>query len=165
MESKHYRFWGCLGLYRIYEHGLCFAMFCFGLVLVNLPMYFRVPSLSLELLYDCRNASGGTLKSRDKQTHRYLGTGNPTATKHSDDDFIKWKHFALYWPFAGEFTGRWRIPLTKPVSRSFGVSFDLCLNKRLSRQSRRRWFETHRAHHDVTVLIKNPVDTLIKLTS
>ena len=36
---------------------------------------------------------------------------------------------------------RW-IPLTKPVTRSFDVFFDLRLNKRLIKQSRRRWFET-----------------------
>ena len=30
----------------------------------------------------------------------------------------------------------------RPVTRSFNVFFDLCLNKRLSKQSRRWWFET-----------------------
>ena len=30
----------------------------------------------------------------------------------------------------------------RPVTRYFDVFFDLCLNKRLSKQSRRRWFET-----------------------
>ena len=29
------------------------------------------------------------------------------------DDFIKWKHFARYWPLCGEFTGHRWIPLTK----------------------------------------------------
>ena len=45
------------------------------------------------------------------------------------DDVIKWKHFPRYWPFV------WGIPLTKAKS-------DLCLNKRLSKQSIWRWFET-----------------------
>ena len=50
--------------------------------------------------------------------------------------------FRVTGPLWGEFTGdRW-IPLTKPVTQSFDVFFDLCLNKRLSKQSRRRWFET-----------------------
>ena len=31
--------------------------------------------------------------------------------------------------------------LQKPVTRSFDVFFDLCLNKQLSKQSRRRWLE------------------------
>ena len=39
-------------------------------------------------------------------------------------------------PVIGEF------PSQSPVARSFGVFFDLGLNKRLSKQSRRRWFET-----------------------
>ena len=50
------------------------------------------------------------------------------------DDVIKWKHFPHYW--SGH---RW-IPLT--VTRSFDVFFDLRLNKRLNKQSRRWWFET-----------------------
>ena len=33
------------------------------------------------------------------------------------------------------------IPHTKPVTRSFDVFFDLRLNKRMSKQSRRWWFE------------------------
>ena len=34
------------------------------------------------------------------------------------------------------------FPSQRPVTRSFDVSFDLRLNKRLSKQSRPRWFET-----------------------
>ena len=39
-------------------------------------------------------------------------------------------------PVTGEFPAQWS------VTRSFDVFFDLRLNKRLSKQSRRRWFET-----------------------
>ena len=39
-------------------------------------------------------------------------------------------------PVTGEF------PAQSPVTRSFDVFFDLCLNKRLSKQSWRCWFET-----------------------
>ena len=39
-------------------------------------------------------------------------------------------------PVTGEF------PSQRPVIRSFDVFFDLSLNKRLSKPSRRRWFET-----------------------
>ena len=34
------------------------------------------------------------------------------------------------------------FPAQRPVTRSFDVFFDLCLNKRLSKQSWGRWFET-----------------------
>ena len=40
-------------------------------------------------------------------------------------------------PVTGEF------PSQSPLTRSFDVFFDMCLNKRLSKQSRRRWFRTH----------------------
>ena len=57
------------------------------------------------------------------------------------DDVIKWKHFPRYWPFVrgGEFTGP---PSQRPVTRSFGVFFDLRPIKRFSKQSLRWWFET-----------------------
>ena len=63
----------------------------------------------------------------------------------NNDDVIKWKHFPLYWPYVrgihhspvrGEFTAQRR------VTRSFGVFFDLRLNKWLSKQSWGWWFET-----------------------
>ena len=59
------------------------------------------------------------------------------------DDVIKWKHFPRNWPFVRVIlpvTGE--LPAQRPVTRSFDVFFDLSLNKRLSKQSRRRWFET-----------------------
>ena len=55
------------------------------------------------------------------------------------DDVMKWKHFPRYWPFV---RGIHRSPVNSPVTRSFGVFFDLRLNKRLSKQSWGWWFET-----------------------
>ena len=40
-------------------------------------------------------------------------------------------------PVTGEF------PSHRPVTRNFDIFFDLRLNKRLRKQSRRRWFQTH----------------------
>ena len=45
--------------------------------------------------------------------------------------------FRVTGPLCGEFT-----PSQRPEARSFDVFFDMRLNKRLSKQSRRRWFET-----------------------
>ena len=56
--------------------------------------------------------------------------------KISHDDVINWKHFTRYRPLVRESTSQ------RPMTRNFNVSFDLRLNKRLSKQSRRRWFET-----------------------
>ena len=60
------------------------------------------------------------------------------------DDVIKWNHFPRYWPFV---PGIHRSPVSefpaqRPVVRSFDVSLDLRLNQHLSKQWRRRWFET-----------------------
>ena len=53
--------------------------------------------------------------------------------------------FRVTGSLCGEFTGhqwRRRIPLTKAGTWIFDVSFDLRLNKRLSKHSRRCWFGT-----------------------
>ena len=48
-------------------------------------------------------------------------------------------------PVTGEF------PAQRPLTRSFDVFYDLCLNKRLSKQSW-GWWRHHRAHYDVIVM-------------
>ena len=55
--------------------------------------------------------------------------------KTSYDEIIQWKRFPRYWPFVRG------IP-QRPVTQSFDVFFDLRLNKRLSKPSRRWWFST-----------------------
>ena len=59
------------------------------------------------------------------------------------DEVIKWKHFPRYWAFL---RGINRSPVDFPHKGSatwnFGIFFYLCLNKRLSEQSRVWWCET-----------------------
>ena len=65
------------------------------------------------------------------------------------DDVIKWKDFPCYWPFVrvtGEF------PWQREVTQSFDAFFDLCLNKRLSKQSWGDDLRCHHAHYDVIVM-------------
>ena len=50
--------------------------------------------------------------------------------------------FRVTGPLCGEFTGPGEFPAQRPVTRSFGVFFDLRLNKRLSKQPWGWWFET-----------------------
>ena len=50
--------------------------------------------------------------------------------------------FRVTGPLCGEFTGHGEFPAQRPVTRSFGVVFDLRLNIRLSKQSWGWWFET-----------------------
>ena len=46
------------------------------------------------------------------------------------------------------------LPSQRPMTQSFDVFFDLGLNKRCSKQSKRRWFET--PHYDVVVMLNCP---------
>ena len=62
------------------------------------------------------------------------------STNH--DDVIKWKHLRVTGPLWGESIGHRWFPSQRPVTQSFVVFFDLPLNKRLDKQSIRRWFET-----------------------
>ena len=50
--------------------------------------------------------------------------------------------FRVTGPLCGEFTGPGDFPAQRPVTRSFGVFFDLRPNKQLSKQPRGWWFET-----------------------
>ena len=51
-------------------------------------------------------------------------------------------------PVTGEF------PAQRPMTRSFGVFFDLRLHKRLSKNDEAGDLRRHHAHYDVTVMIK-----------
>ena len=69
------------------------------------------------------------------------------------DVIIKRKHFPRYWPFVrGNPPVTDRFPSQRPMTRSFDVFIDLCLNKRLSKHSRRGDLRHHLAHNDVTVM-------------
>ena len=61
-------------------------------------------------------------------------------------DITWWRHqmetfSALLALWAGNSPVTREFPPQRPVTRSIDVFFDLCLNQRLSKQSRRRWFE------------------------
>ena len=58
------------------------------------------------------------------------------------DDVIKWKYSLHNWPFVWGIH-QWLVnsPHKGQVTWSFDVFFDLCLNKRFSKQLRCRWFD------------------------
>ena len=60
--------------------------------------------------------------------------------------------FRVIGPSWGEPLVNSGFPSQRTVTRSFDIFFDLCIKKRLSKQSRRRRFETHRSHYDVTLM-------------
>ena len=91
--------------------------------------------------------------------------GNHHKTKHNHDDVIKWKDFRVTGPLWGDATSHWWSPWQRPVTRNFDVFFDPRLNRRLSKQSRRRWFETPsrsllRHCNDETVCIFYGIDSM-----
>ena len=79
-----------------------------------------------------------TKQSTTKPCAYFLGY-----TVHQND-VIKLKYFPRHCtnPLCGEFTDYWQFPSQRPVTRSFDVFFDLGLDKRLIKQSRRRRFDT-----------------------
>ena len=75
-----------------------------------------------------------------KMGNRDLINYSAQATEHND--VIKWKHFPHYWPLgAGNSPATGDFPSQRPVTRSLHIFFDLRVNNRLCRQSRRRRFE------------------------
>ena len=64
-------------------------------------------------------------------------------SQHYHDDVIIMETFSsLLAICAGNSPAFGEFPAQRPVTRSFNVFFDLCLNKRLSKQSWSWWFET-----------------------
>ena len=81
------------------------------------------------------------------------GFHTPSISVNSMMTSSKGNIFRVTDPLWGEFADHW-IPLTKPVTRNFDAFFDLRLNKRVSKQSRRRCFEVSSPHYDVTVMVR-----------
>ena len=95
--------------------------------------------------------ASSTRGSFDKLHDNYLSTGHELYLRfrgHSPGNSLPWWHHqmdtfsaklalcAVNLPVPGEF------PAQRPVTRCFDVFFDLCLNKRLSKQSWGWWFMT-----------------------
>ena len=85
-----------------------------------------------------RHADHIHIRLTDRKIHRDICHTPPT----THDDVIKWKHFPRHCFLAGNLPVTGEFSSQRPVTRSFDVFLDLYLNKRLNKQSRRRWFET-----------------------
>ena len=67
--------------------------------------------------------------------------------QYNEQQYAWWRHqmktfSALLALCAGHSTVTGEFPSQRPVTRSFDVFFNLCLNKRLNKQSKRWWFQT-----------------------
>ena len=91
---------------------------------------------------------------------RIFDTNTPVCTH---DDVIKWKPLPRHWPFVvtGEF------PTRRPVTRSFDVFFDLCVNERLSKESWGWWIETpsRPLWRHSNAILRYFIGSVIRLTS
>ena len=83
------------------------------------------------------------IKSSQSWDHFLMIAWIPKLARHSwsHDDVIKWKHFPRYWPFV---RGIHRSPVNSPHRGQWRGAWVLYLHldRRLSKQSRRWWFET-----------------------
>ena len=77
----------------------------------------------------------GSLGGGDRMCCNYLGHAFMMTSSYGD-------FFRVAGPLCGEFTGPGEFPAQRPVTRSFDVFFDLCPNKRLSKQPWGWWFDT-----------------------
>ena len=69
------------------------------------------------------------------------------------DDVIKWNIFALLAFCVGNSPVTGEFPSQRPVTRSFDVFFDLCLNQQMSKlYGDAGNLRRHRAHYDITVM-------------
>ena len=97
----------------------------------------------LDILFWRALLSQWICQSRTKRDH-----GRPTRIicpclfSRVHEDVIKWEHFPRYWPFLRGIHQSLVDSPQRLVTRSFDIFLHLRLNKRLSKQSRRRWFET-----------------------
>ena len=108
-----------------------------------LPIFFKGRSL---LMYKWNDPEKYWRKTRFAKSDDITTTEKaPQSGEHTlwHDGVIKWKHYTLYWPFVWGFH---RLPADSPHKGqgrgTLNIFFDLRLNKRLSRQSKSRWFET-----------------------
>ena len=97
------------------------------------PLMINPTSCNTLIYVYCFMCCAHTAPSRVSQRRSYFSSLIQCSQIHMvHDDVIKCKYF----PVTGEF------PSHRPVTRCFDVFFDLCLNKRLSKQSWGWWFET-----------------------
>ena len=133
--------------FRFYAEGERAAHKQLGLLLTKTtPSYwYRLPQCKPETVWRPSQVYHGNPHTNKTVPSQRIDTASVVVEeiKHNQhDDVIKLKHFPRNWPFVrGIHWSRW-IPYTKAVTRSFDVFFDLCLNKRLSKQPWGWWFET-----------------------
>ena len=112
-------------IYHINWHMVCCVSFCGGYVMSSLWVYMSYLPMCCFCCCCC-----------------CFFQAFPADAGLQHDDVIRGKHFPHYWPLVGNSPITGEFPPNWPAMRSFEVFSDLRLNKRLSKQSRRRLCET-----------------------
>ena len=93
------------------------------------------------LIYRCISSVDERMGGK-KTNNNFLSHSGHAHIAFIHDDVIKRKHFRVTSLLCGESLATGEFPSQRPLTRSFDVFFDLRLKKQLSKQSRRRSFET-----------------------
>ena len=134
-------------LYRVYllKYACSSVVLCFVVIMyaslhihvIYVPIFFGVASLARRQLYDCSSSREIILKYMGKIDHVH---GKQSTTKswwcHQMKTFS-----ALPALYEGNPLVTGGFPSHRPVTQSFDVFFDLHWKKRMSKPSRRQWFE------------------------
>ena len=105
-----------------------------------LMFWFKVKT-RIEYFPDCSSTGNGLIIYANERRH-YNITSSLIGRAQTQITSSNGNTFRVTDPLCGEFTGPGECPAQRPVTRSFHVFVDLCLNKRLSKQSWGWWFET-----------------------
>ena len=119
---------------------LCYSCTLYCCILLEIYLLLLLPHW-----WQVKISSGkGLVPSGDKPLSQVLFRCHRASLGHNEwrdeghDAVIK-----CYWPFVrGIHRGPGEFPAQRPVTRSFNVFFDLCLNKWLSKRSWGWWFES-----------------------
>ena len=128
---------------NIYIHGLI-ALYL-AVVFIGNSFEFIVNhsyfSVTLLASYHCHSANKTTVNKpwTNSSNNTQLSTNCVQISMMTSSNGNIFRVTSSLW---GESTGHRWIPKQRPVTRSFHIFFDLCLYIWLSKQSRRRWFQT-----------------------
>ena len=113
---------------------LLFVQLCFYSLTAK-----KTPKLrATDLLYGYSPVTSWLSKQRISDVYNVTTSWRPHVMMTS----LNWNMFRVTGSFCGNSLVTGEFPSQRPVTRSFDVFFDLRLNKRLGKQSRRWWFET-----------------------
>ena len=152
---------------KFWAYSLRFLSRKFFILTVNITNIITMMMMIIVVIITISSSSSSLLSSSSSSSSSLSSSSSSHHLRHHHhpshhhyclvlhDDVIKYQmetFFALLAICAGNSPAFGEFPAQRPVTRSFDVYFDLCLNKRLRKQSWGWWFETLSPHHDVIVM-------------